>query len=416
MTAFSGESDWARWRDEFHLPPGQIYLDGNSLGLLNQRSEAAVLKVLAQWSAQGIAGWSESGWIDMAERAAMRLAPLAGASAASVCATAQTTVNLHQLLATLFDPALPHKRVIVADELNFASDAHALASHLQLRGLDPRTHLRWIRSRDGFTLRTEDIVAALTDDVQMLVLPSVLYVSGQWLDLPTINATARARGIIVGWDLSHSIGIVPHALEAEGADFAFWCNYKYLSAGPGAIGGLYWHPRHHQKKPGLAGWWGVDPAVRFDLESRHEPAPGASRLQIGTPAILSLAPLLGSLEMFAEAGGITAVRRRSLELTGHLIDRAENELARFGISIVTPRAENDRGGHVALCHPEAGRICTALRAVGVVPDYRKPAVLRLAPVPFYTTRAEIDQAVDRLTKIMQTGDYRAWPDPISATP
>ena len=416
MPAQPSDSDWSAWREEFHLPPGQIYLDGNSLGLLNRRSEAAVLRVLAQWSTQGIAGWEEAGWISLAERLAEQLAPLAGASPQSISLTAQTTINLHQLLATLYDPTHATRRVIVADELNFASDAHALASHLQLRGMDPERHLRWIRSRDGFTLETDDIVAALTDDVQLAVLPSVLYVGGQRLDMAAINAAARDRGVMIGWDLSHSIGAVPHDLEAEGADFAFWCNYKYLNAGPGAVGGLFLNPRHHERAPGLAGWWGVDPSSRFKLELEHKPAAGATRLHIGTPSILGLAPLAGSLELFAEAGGIGPVRKRSLQLSQHLLDRAEAEFPQHGITIVTPRDPFQRGGHIALCHPEAGRICAALRTVGVVPDYRQPAVLRLAPIAFYTTIAEIDEAIDRLGRILAAGSYRDWPTPATAAP
>lgn len=416
MTDALSDESWSQFREEFHLPPGQIYLDGNSLGLLSHRSEAAVLRVLAQWSAQGIGGWEESGWIDLPERLADQVGPLIGASGKSVGLMAQTTANLHQLLATLYEPTHPSRRVIVADEINFASDAHALESHLRMRGLDPASHLRWVRSRDDFTLRTEDILSALTDDVQVLVLPSVLYVSGQLLDLPTITAAARERGILVGWDLSHSIGAVPHQLEADGADFAFWCNYKYLNAGPGAVGGLYLHPRHHDRLPGMAGWWGVDPARRFDLVNDHAPASGVSRLHVGTPTILGLAPLAGSLEMYAGAGGVEAVRERSLALTQHLLTRAEQELAAMGLSIVTPRPAAERGGHIALCHPEAGRICAALRAAGVVPDFRKPAVLRLAPIPLYTSFAEIDTAIDRLKEIMTSESYRQWPDPASAAP
>ena len=407
---------WARLRDEFHRPPGQVYLDGNSLGLLNRRSEAEVLRVLAAWATQGIGAWSDAGWIDLAERTAAQLAPLLGASPASIALTAQTTLNLHQLLATLYDPTHPTRRVIVADALNFASDAHAIASHLKLRGADPGTHLRWVRSRDGFTLRQEDILAMLTDEVQVLVLPSVLYVSGQLLDVAALTAAARARGILVGWDLAHSVGAVPHALEADGVDFAFWCNYKYLNAGPGAIGGLFLHPRHHDRPPGLAGWWGVRGDQRFRLDREHVPAVGAARLHVGTPPILSLAPLGGSLELFAEAGGIDAVRARSLELSTHLLERAENELASHGFSVVTPRPAAERGGHIALAHPSAGQICPALRAAGVVPDYRHPAVLRLAPSAFYNTHEDVDLAIDRLISIMHTGAHLAWPPVETAAP
>ena len=416
MSASPIEPDWAALRAEVFLPPGQISLDGNSLGLLSRPAQAAVLRVLADWATQGIGGWSDAGWIDLAERTAAKLGPLLGASAESLCLTAQTTGNLHQLLATLFDPTHPDRRVIVGDALNFASDTHALTSYLRQHQLDPHTHLRLIPSRDGFTLKLDDIISALTEDVQLLLLPSVLYVSGQLLDIKAITAAAHARGILVGWDLSHSVGAVPHGLEADGADFAFWCNYKYLNAGPGAIGGLFLHPRHHQRDPGLAGWWGVHPRDRFALRPQHTPASGAARLQIGTPHILSLAPLVGSLELFTRAGGIASLRERSLELTTHFLTRAERDLTPLGLSIVTPRLPSERGGHIALAHPSAGQICPALRAVGVVPDFRAPAVLRFAPTALYNTLAEIDQAIDHLVTIMETKAHLAFPAPETATP
>jgi kynureninase len=416
MPLLPSSPDWAAIRSEFFLPPSQIYLDGNSLGLLSRPAQSAVLRVLADWGTRGIGGWSEAGWIDLAERIGAQLSPLLGASPTSLCLAAQTTVNLHQLVATVFDPTHASRRVIVADALNFASDTQALTSYLRQHQLDPTTHLRLIASRDGFTLHPDDIIAALTDDVQLVILPSVLYVSGQLLNLKVITAAARARGILVGWDLSHSIGAVPHALESDGADFAFWCNYKYLNAGPGAIGGLFLHPRHHDRAPGLAGWWGVHPEDRFALRSTHTPAVGAARLQIGTPHILSLAPLLGSLELFDRAGGIDPIRQRSLELTSHFLARAEQDLTPLGFSIVTPRAPDERGGHIALTHPSAGQICQALRALGVVPDFRAPAVIRFAPTALYNTFAEIDQALDHLVNTLTTEAHLAFPSPATASP
>jgi len=407
---------WAELRAEFFLPAGQIYLDGNSLGLMSRPAQNAALRVLAAWGSQGIGGWAEAGWIDLAERTSAQLAPLVGASSQSVCVTAQTTINLHQLLATLFDPSHPTRRIIVADALNFASDTHALSSHLRQHQLDPATHLRLVPSRDDFTLRTADIIAALTDDVQLLLLPSILYVSGQLLDLSTITAAARERGIMVGWDLSHSIGALPHQLETDGADFAIWCNYKYLNAGPGAAGGLYLHPRHHDRAPGLAGWWGVDPSHRFALRPNHQPSPGAARLQIGTPNILSLAPLSAALEMIARAGGISPIRQRSLALTTHFLNRAESELTPLGLAIVTPRESAERGGHISLAHPSAGQICAALRSLGIVPDFRAPAVIRFAPTALYNTFAEVDQAIDQLITIMKTQAHLAFPRPETAAP
>jgi kynureninase len=211
-----------RFRAEFYLPPDRIYLDGNSLGLLSRRAEASLLQVVEQWRHLGISGWTNATlpWIGLPELAAAKLSPLLGAPADSICIAGQTTANLHQALATLFDAGHPMRRVILGDVLNFASDTHALASHLRLRGLDPTKHLQQIPSRDGRILRLDDILAAFTDDVQLALLPAVVFTSGQLLDVATITRKAHDHGIVIGWDLSHSIGAVPHTLERDGVDFA----------------------------------------------------------------------------------------------------------------------------------------------------------------------------------------------------
>lgn len=408
----------ASFRAEFFLPPGQIYLDGNSLGLLSRRAEASLTRVIEQWRMLGINGWTEgdSPWLTLAETTARLLAPLLGAAADEVCLTGQTTANLHQLLATLFDAAHPTRRVIVGDTLNFASDSYALQSHLRLRGLDPATQLRLIGSRNGRRLTLEDILASFSPDVQLAVLPAVLFTSGQLLDLAALTKAAHARGIVIGFDCSHSIGAVPHALDRDDVDFAFWCNYKYLNAGPGAIGGLYLNRRHFGRAPGLAGWWGMRADRRFAMPPKHEPANGALALHVGTPPILSLAPLTGSLELIQEAGGIDALRKKSLQQTQLLMDLADRQLASHGITVANPRADAERGGHVALAHPAGWRICQALKATGVIPDFRAPDVIRLAPSPLYTRYAECAEAIDRLEQIMVRRVYEAFPGTPAVVP
>jgi len=408
----------APFRAEFFLPPGQIYLDGNSLGLLSRRAEASLTRVIEQWRTLGINGWTdgEGAWLTLAESAARQLAPLVGAAPEELCLTGQTTANLHQLLATLFDAAHPTRRVILGDTLNFASDSYALQSHLRLRGLNPATHLRLVGSRDGRGLAHGDLLAAFAPDVQLAILPAVLFTSGQLLDVAALTRAAHERGLVVGFDCSHSIGAVPHAFDRDGVDFAFWCNYKYLNAGPGAIGGLYLNRRHFGRAPGLAGWWGVRPDRRFAMPAAHEPAPGAPALHIGTPPILSLAPLLGSLELIAEAGGIAALRAKSLRQTQLLMDLADRHLAPHGFTVANPRAPGERGGHVALAHPEGWRVCQALKAAGVVPDFRAPDLIRLAPSPLYTRYADCAEAMTRLEQIMVQRVYLTYPSAPALVP
>lgn len=396
----------AGFRGEFYLPPGKIYLDGNSLGLLSRRAEASLLRALDEWRTLGIDGWLNGTppWLTLAETVAEKFAPLLEANVDEICLTGQTTANLHQLLATLYDPASPRKN-IVGDALNFASDTYALQSHLRLRGLDPAACLRLIPSRDGRLLWLEDILEAFTDDVQIAVLPSVLFTTGQRLDVAALTRKAQQRGILIGWDLSHSIGVMPHPRGCEQADFAFWSNYKWLNAGPGAVGGLYLNRRHHLRAPGLAGWWGVRPSRRFAMPPTHEPAYGAPALHIGTPHILSLAPLLGSLELVAEAGGVEPLRTKSLALTDFLLAAIDSELSGLGFSVVTPRAPVHRGGHVAIAHADAWRLCEALKAAGVVPDFRRPDIIRLAPSPFYTSFADCAEAIARLKHIATSRSF-----------
>ena len=382
----------------FYNRPGLIYLDGNSLGLLCKQAEEAVLRVLEQWKTLAIDGWLEGSppWFFLAEELGRRVAALIGAEGDEVVVTNSTTVNLHQLLATFFRPEGTRAKILT-DDLAFPSDSYAFQSQLCLRGLDPKQHLIRIPSRDGLTLEEGDILQAMTDEVHTAILPSVIYTSGQLLDMAALTQEAQRRGILIGFDCSHSIGCVPLQLDAWGVDFAFWCSYKYLNGGPGATGGLYLNRRHFGRLPGLAGWFSSDKERQFDMSPTLQPSWGAGALQIGSPNIFSMAPLLGALSLIEEAG-MERLRRKSLDLTAYLIALVDAELAEHGVTIGTPREEHRRGGHVALIHPEATRLCKALIQAGVVPDYRPPNIIRLAPVALYNTFGDCFAAVQKLKK------------------
>jgi kynureninase len=277
---------------------------------------------------------------------------------------------------------------------------------LRQRGPSLSTCLRLVGSSDGATLNEDDLIAAMTEDVQIALFPAVLYVSGQLLDTARLTREAHRRGLLIGFDCSHSIGAIPHRFDLEEPDFAFWCNYKYLCGGPGATGGLYLNRRHFGKIPGLAGWFGSKKTAQFAMSLEMTPADHAGALQIGTPNILSMAPLQGVLELFAEAG-IENIRAKSLRLTEFLIRLVERELEEFGVTIGTPRETRQRGGHVAMRHPDASRLCRALRAAGVIPDFRPPDTIRLAPVPLYTTFSDCAVAIARLATILRDRRYEA---------
>jgi kynureninase len=252
----------------------------------------------------------------------------------------------------------------------------------------------------------------MTDEVALALLPSVLYRSGQLLDIARLTAAAHERGIAIGFDCDHSAGSVPHRFDADGVDFAVWCNYKYLNSGPGSVGAIYVNRRHFGRRPGLSGWWGYQKERQFDMAHEWEGAEAAGAWQISTVPLLSTAPLLGSLAIIAEAG-IEAMRAKSLAMTDYLIELIEETgllEAPYRYRIGTPREHDRRGGHVSVEHDAGPRIAKALRQAGVVPDFRPPDVIRLAPIPLYTSYADCWQVVQALKQVIESGSYLNVPE------
>ncbi len=397
----------AEFRERFFVPDGVTYLDGNSLGLLSIEAERAVLDALQSWKVQGISGWTEADpdWFTLGERLGERMAQLVGASPGSVVVTGSTTVNLHQMVGSFYRPQ-GNRRKILATSLDFPSDIYALQGQIRLRGGDPDRDLVLTPSADGRTISEDDLIAAMTGDVALVLLPSVLYRSGQLLDIPRLTQAAHNAGIPIGWDCAHSVGALPHTFDEWDIDFAVWCSYKYLNAGPGATGALYVNPRHANVSPALPGWWGYRKERQFEMSHDWEGATGAGGFQVGTVPLLSTAALLGSLAIFEEAG-IEAIRAKSLAQTDYLISLVEASSlteAPYGYRIGTPREPERRGGHVAIEHDEAARISVALRERGLIVDFRKPDVVRIAPIALYTTYRELWQVVQVLREIIDSGD------------
>ena len=401
------EDDINHYRQEFYIPANTIYMDGNSLGLLSRRAELAVLNLLDSWKNFGIDGWTkgEHPWFHLSEKLGEMCAPLIGAMPEEVIITGSTTTNLHQLIATFYKPQ-GKKTKIVVDELNFPSDLYAVSSQLSLHAKSPEEDIVMVKGKDGLLLE-EDIIEAMTEEVAMIVLPSVLYRSGQILNIKKLTDEAHKRDILIGFDLCHSIGAIPHSLDEWGVDFAFWCTYKHLNGGPGSVGGLYTNQKHLGKSPGLAGWFGSRKEKQFDLEIFMTPAGQAGSFQIGTPHILSAAPLLGSLEIFGEVG-IHKIRSKSEQLTEFMRILIENELSNFEFTIITPSEREQRGGHLFLMHKEAARICKALKSRNIIPDYRPPNGIRLAPVALYNTFEEVWKTVNILKEIMEKKEYSQY--------
>jgi len=391
--------------DRFYRQPGQLYFDGNSLGLLSKDAEKSLLHMLDEWKTLGINGWMDGNppWFYMAEHLAARQAGLVGALEHEVVMHSSTTVNLHALLSTFYKPTR-YRDEIVMDELNFPSDHYAVRSFLNRMGKDPDIYLRIVPSRNGRTLEESDIINAMTNRTALVLLPSVLYRSGQLLDMALLTSAVHENGSFIGFDMSHSAGAIPHHLHDQRVDFAFWCTYKYMNSGPGGVSTLFVHEQHHHLGPGLAGWFGCDKKKQFDMDLSFTPSPCAGAWQIGTPHLLSMAPLAGSLDIFEEAG-IINLRQKSLAMTDFLMRLIDERLAEHHFTIGTPRDSGRRGGHVALEHEEAVRINEALKARGVIPDFRYPNNIRLAPMALYNSFEDIWLLVDILKEIM---DHRLY--------
>ncbi len=403
----------AQFRRRFFIPEGRIYLDGNSLGLLSRDAERTLLAVVEKWKGGGINGWldGDSPWFTMAESLAARVAKLVGAEADEVAIANSMTINLHQLLSTLYNPRASRKKVLI-DAHSFPTDRYALRSHLRLRGLDPDENIVIVPAGESRFLDEAQIETALRNpELQMALFPSVVYTTGQLLDLERLCRAARENGVIIGLDMSHSVGVMPHALDEWGADFAGWGHYKWLNAGPGSVAGLYLNRRHFNETgvvdAGLAGWWSVHKESMFEMSDEFFPGMGASALQIGTPAVLSMAPIDGALLPIEEAG-LKTIREKSIAMTDFIMRAIDAELAGLGFDIGTPREPDRRGGHVSVRHAQAQPLCLALRARGVVPDFRKPDVIRFAPSPLYNTFTELWNSVEILKEITASRSYEKF--------
>jgi kynureninase len=395
----------ATFRDRFRLPSRpdgtpRVYLAGQSLGAQPVAARAAVEAELDAWARLGVDGWfaDEAPWLAADEAIRDATARLVGARSSEVATLNTLTVNLHLLLASFFRP-LGDRTAILIDAPTFPSDRYAVESHLRLRGLDPARDLIVVRPRDGEALlRPDDLEGAIAehrDRLALTLLAGVNYATGQRHDIGRLTHAVHAAGGVALWDLAHAAGNVPLALHDDEVDGAAWCTYKYLNGGPGAIGQLFVHERHatDASTARLSGWWGNDPETRFRMDETFEPAAGAEGWRISTPPILSLAPIRVALELF-DAAGLPALRARSVQLTAFL-ERAIEALAPDA-EILTPRDPEQRGAQLSVRLPDARRRLEALEAHDVIADFREPDIVRMAPVPLYSTFLDCWRAAEAL--------------------
>jgi len=402
------------FRDRFAIPTDSrgaqlLYLCGHSLGLMPLAARRLVDQELDDWAKLGVLGHEQATrpWIPYHQNLTSGLAYLSGAQPHEVVAMSSLTVNLHLMLASFYRPS-GRRRKILIEAGAFSSDRHAVASQLAWHGYDPRTALIELAPEEGSESLTEDAVEACLErhgnEIALVLWPGVQFRTGQAFDIARIVRAAHRAGCVAGVDLAHSIGNMPLALHEHDADFAVWCSYKYLNAGPGAIGGCFVHERNIDAAPAsrLHGWWGHQSATRFRMEPLFEPEAGAAAWQISNPPILSAAPLLASLELFQEAR-IERLRAKSSALTGFL-DMLLRPLE-ADVAVITPREPARRGCQLSIrilgARSRGKQVLDRLSARGVICDWREPDVIRVAPIPLYNRFVEVFAFSEHLTQVLR---------------
>jgi kynureninase len=405
--ALDASDSLAAYRDQFHLPQTRdgtpyLYLCGQSLGLQPKTVRAAVEQELDDWASLGVEGHfhAKHPWLPYHEHLTAQTARLVGATPLEVVVMNTLTVNLHLMLVSFYRPT-PERYKVLIEAPAFPSDRYAIASHLRWHGVEPQTALlEWTPRAATGALDLADLNALLEREGQtiaLILLGGVNYYSGQALDMRRITQAGHEQGCVVGFDLAHAAGNIPLQLHAWEVDFAVWCSYKYLNAGPGSLAGCFVHERHAQRPelPRLAGWWGHNKATRFQMPPEFDPIPGAEGWQVSNPPILPLAALRASMQIFDDVG-MTRLRAKSELLTGYLEYLLDHQVS-DQVTILTPRDPQHRGAQLSLRVKQQGRtVYASLGQANVLCDWREPDVIRVAPVPLYNSFMDIYRFIDIL--------------------
>lgn len=408
------EDPLGHYRDRFFIPTDdagneKIYFCGNSLGLQARSTRTLVDETLEVWAQNGVEGHFSGAhpWLPYHEFVNEKLAHLVGAIPIEVVAMNSLTVNLHLMMVSFYRPTAERYKILIEKQA-FPSDRYAMLSQIGFHGLNPVEALIEACPRPGENcLRSDDLLQLIEregDQIAVILMPGVQYYTGQVFDCAKITDAGHRKGCVVGLDLAHATGNVPLQLHDWQTDFAVWCSYKYLNAGPGAIGGCFVHERHGQQfdLPRFAGWWGHDKTTRFQMPDQFSVLPGAEGWQISNPSILSAAPLLASLDLFDEAG-IDSLHTKSEKLTGFL-EFLINRRCSDKVSIITPKAVDERGCQLSVTlsqNAEANKaVYKKLTDSGIVCDWREPDVIRVAPAPLYNRFSEVFDFVKILDSVL----------------
>ena len=386
----------ASYQSQFHFPYQRdgnkhIYLCGNSLGLQSKKTSDFVNQELEDWKNLGVEGHfhARNPWLPYHEFLSESYSKIVGAKATEVIAMNTLSVNLHLMLVSFYRPSKKRLKIIIEDDA-FPSDIYAVESHISHHGLDADKVLIKLKPRRGeAALRTGDITKYIKEnssEIALIMLGGVNYYTGQVFDMQKITKVAKENKIIVGFDLAHAAGNIKLALHEWGVDFAVWCSYKYLNSGPGSVGGVFIHEKHHEKSiPRFAGWWGHDKDSRFKMPDKFIPINTAEGWQLSNPPILSLAAVRASLSLFDEVGMENLIDK-SKKLTSYLVFLMEN-LSSNRISIITPE---ERGCQISIRVLNGNKqLFDEITTRGVIADWREPDVIRVAPVPLYNSYMDV---------------------------
>ena len=416
--------------------PGQdkcTYLCGNALGLQPKRTTTRIQQYLSTWGTQGVQGHFKPledsplpTWLDADEKAAQMIAPIVGAESSEVAVMQTLTGNLHLLLSSFYHPDPKGKHKIILESKAFPSDHFAVETQIRHHGLSTATSMVLVESpfsTDNVfsTYDIQSLISKHANDTALILLPGIQYYTGQLLDIPTITAYAHKHEIFVIWDLAHAVGNVPLSLHDWDVDAAAWCSYKYLNGGPGCIGGMFVHTRNSQVTKAIteekaeegytnrfAGWWGNDKSTRFVMATKFHPVKGAAGFQLSNPSILDITSLCASLEVFELAGGVLALRQKSVRLTQYLEDLLKDmsEQSKALFRIITPTDPTQRGAQLSLLLSDGllDGVMKELEARAVIVDERKPNVIRVAPAPLYNTFGDCLDFVEAFEVALQAAN------------
>jgi kynureninase len=390
------QDELKNYRNEFIFPQHNgknvVYFTGNSLGLQPKRTKQYVDEVMTDWANLAVEGhfYADKPWWDYHERFAQPLSQIVGAKPSEITVMNTLTINLHLLMVSFYQPTATRYKII-CEEKAFPSDQYMFQSQVAFHGYKPEEAIIEIKRRDGeHNIRLEDIIAKINevgDELALVLIGGVNYYTGQVFDMKAITEAGHKVGAKVGFDLAHAAGNIELHLHDWNVDFAAWCSYKYMNSGPGNASGCFVHEKHHTTNlPRFAGWWGHNKERRFKMEPQFDPVHGADGWQVSNLPILSLAPYLASVEMFAEVGMGKLIQKRNqltayLEFILHQID-AELEGAEF--EIITPSNQEERACQLSVfLHGQGRSLFDYLMQNGVITDWREPNVIRLAPAPFY---------------------------------